>query len=168
MNIISWPSAVGLIVTLLPGLLPAPAMSQPTAPGALGKTCRGVFTISDGPPNRQQGAFQIHFAGTAEKPTAHLWRGFGAALSQTVGAEVDSRKLSSDLTGFDDLGPARDVVVQGNQVSFTTSRGAGLTFLYDSTSPSIYDGTTVISTPAPGEPPGRMDWRGGSAYMLCQ
>lgn len=146
-------------------LMTPAAMGQLSLPG---KTCRGTFQIQDVPSAKRMGAFQIRFAGTADNPTAHIWRGFGSTLWQAVTQEVDSGKLSNDLSGFEDLGEARNVQVDNGQVSLTTRLGANIALVFDNTSPRIYDGNGLVSTPAPDEPIGRMDWRGASVHVLCQ
>ncbi len=153
--------------TLLALMTPA-ALAQPTASSIVGKTCRGTFQVQDAPSGRGLGAFQVRFGGTADNPTAHIWRGFGNSVWRQVNQEVNSGTLSQDLSGFDDLGDARTVQFQGSQVSLTTRLGASIVLIYDNTSPSIYDGTGLISTAAAGEPAGRFDWRGASAHMLCR
>lgn len=156
--------AIGTIIILAP----PGASSQPRAAEAVGKTCRGSFIVHNAAPGRQQGAFQIKFAGTPERPTAHVWRGFGAALATKVSDEVNSGNLSSDLTGFDDLGAAKDVAIRDSQVSLSTSHGAGIILIYNNTSPSIFDGTALVSTPTPGAPVGRLDWRSANTHILCR
>jgi hypothetical protein len=145
------------------------AWSQQMASSVIGKMCRGTFQVSDPVSGRtEQGGFQIRFAGTAARPTAHLWRGFGQAVWQKIEREVDSGKLSSDVSGLTDLGAARNLQISNGQVSFTTSQGAGISLVYDSTAPSIVDGTALISTQTPGEPAGRLEWRSANTHILCR
>jgi len=142
---------------------------QPATQSVIGKTCRGTFQVSDPISGKNAlGGFQIHFAGTQARPTAHLWRGFGQAIWQKLEREVDNRTLSSDLHGLDDLGEAQNLQIKGNQVSFTTRLGAGVSLVYDSTAPSIIDGAAFISTQTPGEPAGRLDWRSANTHILCR
>lgn len=143
------------------------AFAQSPTPSVIGKTCRGTFELRDVAPDKRLGAFQIRFAGTIDKPTAHLWRGFGSVVWQKVGKEVNDGRLSDDLTGFSDLGEAQNLLIEGNQVTFGTSDGANVALIYNSTSPSIYDGTG-ISSAAPGEPLGRLQWRGATAHVVCR
>lgn len=157
--------AVGVAVAALPML----ASDQAAAQSQLPKTCRGTFTVEDGAPGRRLGAFQIMLAGTTERPTAHLWRGFGDALLQKVSDEVNRQVLSTDLAGFEDLGPAQDVQFQGGQISLRTRQGVGITLeLADSMTPRIFDGSAFINSPTPGEPAGRYNWRGAEVHMLCR
>jgi hypothetical protein len=146
------------------------AWAQPTGQSAIGKTCRGTFQGNDPVSGKLiLGGFQIRLAGTLEKPTAHLWRGFGQAIWQKIEREVDSGKLStSDMAGLTDLGAARNLQIGGGQVSFTTSHGAGISLVYDSTAPSIIDGTALISTQTPGEPAGRLEWSSANTHILCR
>ena len=153
-----------LVLALISLMTPA-AMGQPSLPG---KTCRGIFQIPDAPSSRREGAFQIRFAGTPEKPTAHIWRGFGSTVWQAVSQEINSGTLSQDLSGFEDMGEARQVDFDNGQVSLSTRAGAKIVLMFDQTSPRVYDGNGLVSTPAPGEPAGRMDWRGATAHVLCQ
>ncbi len=155
------------IAGLAISIAPAAALAQP-APSIIGKTCRGTFQLQDPASGQALGAFQIRFGGTIDQPTAHVWRGFGRSVWQQVNQEVNSGTLSDDLSGFDDLGEAQHLQFQGGQVSLSTRQGANVVLIYDNTSPSIYDGTGLISTAATGEPTGRREWRGATAHMLCK
>ncbi|HEY0723026.1 MAG TPA: hypothetical protein VGD41_03335, partial [Pyrinomonadaceae bacterium] len=55
------------------------------------------------------------------------------ALATRISDEVNDGKLSSDLTGFDDLGAAKDVAIKGSQVSLSTSHGASIILIYTPT-----------------------------------
>jgi hypothetical protein len=149
-------------------LLAPAALAQPPASSIVGKTCRGTFQVQDVPSGHGLGAFQVRFGGTADNPTAHIWRGFGASVWRQVDQEVNSGTLSDDLSGFDDLGEAKSLQFQGSQVSITTRQGTSIVLIYDNTSPSIYDGSGLVSTVAAGEPAGRFEWRGASAHVLCR
>jgi hypothetical protein len=150
-------------------LVATAAWPQQAAPSVIGKTCRGTFQVSDQVSGKASlGGFQIRFAGTPDKPTAHLWRGFGQAAWQKIEREVDSGTLSSDVTGFTDLGEARNLQIGNGQVTFTTRQGAGISLVYSSTTPSIIDGAALISTQAAGEPAGRLDWRSANTHILCR
>ena len=148
--------------------LASAAFAQSTAPSVVGKTCRGTFQLSDATSDKGLGAFQIRFAGTDDKPTAHVWRSFGRAVWQKVDHEVNSGVVSTDLSGFEDMGEAEDLLLQGAQVTLSTRKGAKIVLIFDSRSPSVYDGTGLVSTASPGEPAGRMEWRGATAHVLCQ
>jgi hypothetical protein len=153
---------------LLFGLIASATSAQPTTVPVVGKTCRGVFQVEDAPSGHGVGAFQIRFGGTADNPTAHIWRGFGSSVWRQVSHEVDSGTLSQDLSGFDDLGEATSLQFQGAQVAVTTRQGTRIVLIYDNTSPSIYDGTGLVSTASAGEPAGRFDWRAAKTHMLCR
>jgi hypothetical protein len=144
------------------------AFAQSPAASIAGKTCRGTFQVQDAASGHGLGAFQLRFGGTTDHPTAHVWRGFGSSVWSQVNQEVNGGTLSDDLSGFDDLGEAKNVQLQGDQVSLTTRQGASITLIYNNISSSIYDGTGLISTAAAGEPAGRFDWRGASAHILCR
>lgn len=160
-------SKVGKIGALT-SFIASAALAQSTPPSVVGKTCRGTFQLSDATSAKGLGAFQIRFAGTDEKPTAHVWRGFGRAVWQKVDSEVNGGTVSTDLSGFEDLGEAEDLLFQGSQVTMSTRHGGKVVMIFDSRSPSIYDGNGLITTPSPGEPAGRLEWRGATAHVLCR
>ncbi len=160
-------SKVGKVGTLV-GFIAAATCVQSTAQSVVGKTCRGTFQLRGTAPDKRLGAFQITFGGTAEKPTAHVWRAFGMTVWQKVDREVNSGVLSADLSGFQDLGEAEHLVIEDSQVTFSTRQGANIALTYDSQSAGVYDGTGIISTPSPGEPAGRLEWRGASSHVLCR
>lgn len=160
-------SKVCEVVALL-CIVPVAASPQPPAPAVMGKTCRGIFQLQGVTSEMRMGAFEIRFGGSIGKPTAHVWRAFGPSVWQKVSQEVNSGKLSTDLAGFDDLGEARNLLIQDNQVTFNTQHGGSVSLVYDSTAPSVYDGNGIISTAALGEPLGRLEWRGATTHVLCQ
>ena len=112
---------------LLLALVAAAAASAQPLPQALdGKTCQGTFN-SGKKALASSGALQLHFAVAGGQLTAQMWRSVGSdAFDRAAYALTWAQRNAPplDISGYEALGPVRDLSVAGDTIGYVDPLGA--------------------------------------------
>lgn len=140
--------------------LPSGANAQTSQASLVNKTCRGTFLVPGPPSSKGMGSIQYRFSGTGAALKGHMWRAFGLAVWQQLTAEVNAKKLSTDMNGFEDIGDLVDFSGDGKRLKFKNDKGA----LYDMT----FDSTYLTGTVDPRGVPGFENAVVANVRMFCE
>lgn len=138
------------------------AYAQSATPSLANKTCRGTFRVpsANASPLKGMGGFQHRFAGTDTALSGHIWRAWGVAAFNRLAAEVDAKRLSSDMTDLEDMGDITNIVVDGRHVTYKSAAGAK----YD----LIFDAGQLVGTVDPRGVPGQEKFVIANVRMFCE